>query len=158
MASIRMNLDDVLPFAIEAARQSPCQSKRGVVAWDGDGIISVGFNHQPKPFICDGSDRCKRTCGKSAIHAEQSAILHGNQTRLRGASMLHIKVVDGKPVDSMGPSCAECSKLMLEAGIQRMWLFHSSGWKCYPIAEFHWRSVGGGVQLVTKKTGGPHAD
>ena len=142
MKDEKISVDDVLGFAIEAAKQSPCRSKRGVVIWDQRGVISIGFNHQPGPFICDGSERCKRDCGKTAVHAEQSAILHGDPKRLTGASLLHIKVVDGKPVTSFGPSCPQCSKLILEVGISRVWLFHDKGWKSYGAEEFHWFSVG----------------
>lgn len=131
---------EFLPFAIEAAKQSPCQSKRGVVIWDEYGTVSVGFNHQPAPFICDGSNACKMSCGKTAVHAEQMALLQGNRSRIHGAEMLHIKVIDGKPVPSDGPSCLQCSKLILEAGIAGMWLLHHDGWKRYGPAEFHYRS------------------
>jgi len=140
-------LDDALGYAIEAAKQSPCLSKRGVAIWDDDGLISVGFNHQPAPFVCDGSERCKSNCGKTAVHAEQSAILHANPVRLRGATLLHIKVAECKPVTSMGPSCPQCSKLILECGIKRVWLFHEKGWTVYTAPRFHWYSVGN-VQLI----------
>ena len=119
----------MVSLAVEAARLSPCRSKRGVVIFD-DLWISSGFNHQPLPFTCDGSPECKANCGKTAIHAEQAAILRaagdfvglGANKRLVGAQILHIKVVDGQPVPSAGPSCMECSKLILQAGMVGMWL------------------------------------
>lgn len=52
-----------------------------------------------------------------------------------GTSMLHVKAVDGKPVASMAPSCLECSKLILEAGIGWMHLLHNPTAQMLPGAE-----------------------
>jgi hypothetical protein len=65
--------------------------------------------------------------------------------------MLHIKVVDGKPVTSLGPSCGDCSKLILASGIWYMWLLHDKGWTVYTAAQFHYLSVGSSGYLVTPK-------
>lgn len=122
-------------YAVSVAKRSPCQSKRGVVIADRDSrIIGEGYNHQPFPFQCDGSDRCKKSCGKTAIHAEQAAIL-GASEPLEGAIMLHVKTVDGKPVASMAPSCLECSKLILKSGIAWMLLLHDPSAQMLPGAK-----------------------
>lgn len=115
--------------AVRMAMQSPCLSKRGVVISSEDGnLISSGFNHQPYPFQCDGSERCKRNCGKTAIHAEQNAILAARKS-VKYAWMLHVKAKQGKPCASMAPSCLECSKLVLTSGIAWMLLLHD------PVAQ-----------------------
>lgn len=132
-----MTHEEAAYFAERASVESPCQSKRGVVIWDSKGVVSIGHNHQPSPFPCDGSDRCKENCGKTAIHAEQHAILLAERNRLVGSQMLHVKTVDGEIVPSGQPSCLECSKLILEAGIAYMWLFHENGWMWYTASEFH---------------------
>lgn len=75
-------------------------------------------------------------CRKTAVHAEQDAILAAGSGCLN-ASMLHVKVVDGQLVASGEPSCVECSKLILRSGIKFMWLFHETGWKEYTADEFH---------------------
>lgn len=121
--------------AVEVAMKSPCQSKRGVVlVSEGGDLISTGFNDQPYPFICDGSESCKRHCGKTAVHAEQRALLNATKMRLRGASMLHVKAKDGKPTASMAPSCLECSKLILASGIAWMHLLHDPAAQMLPGA------------------------
>lgn len=97
-------------------------------------MISVGTNCQPFPFVCDGSERCKRNCGKTAIHAEQAAILRALEP-LRGSWMLHVKAIDGMPSASMAPSCLECSKLILAAGIDWMHLLHDPAAQMLPGAE-----------------------
>jgi deoxycytidylate deaminase len=121
--------------AAAVAMNSPCQSKRGVVISSIDGsIVSEGYNHQPFPFRCDGSDRCKSNCGKTAIHAEQSAILNAKQI-LSGFWMIHVKAKGGIPRASMAPSCLECSKLIVESGISWMFLLHDPAAQILPGAE-----------------------
>jgi len=124
-----------VPYALSTAAYSPCQSKRGVVIASADNrFISHGYNHQPGPFECDGSDRCKRNCGKTAIHAEQAAIIAALE-RLAGSWMLHVKMRDNKPCASMAPSCLECSKLILVSGIAWMHLIHDPTAQMLPGAE-----------------------
>jgi len=127
----------IVDFAIEASLLSPCQSKRGVAIFNGDDLVSTGFNHKPRGFFCDGSNECKSMCSRDAVHAEQAAIIGIPGPKTRGAEMLHVKTVDGNLVESMGPSCLQCSKLIIEAGITAMWLFHAAGWKRYAAGIFH---------------------
>src|ERR1700679_1797943 len=95
---------DALPYAIKASLESPCMSRRGVVIFDPYllRIYGTGFNRPPAPFVCDGSDFCKDTCAKTAIHAEQMAILQVFRLGwlVSGKSLLHVKTVDGLPVAS----------------------------------------------------------
>lgn len=126
--------------AIKAAQQSGClRSRRGVVLWrPGEKHIRIGYN---KPVLgsCDGSDSCKRICGRNCIHAEQMALLDV----VAGVSnawceMLHVKVdAEGRAVPSGPPSCPECSKLILYTGVAGMWLFHEEGWRRYTAQAFH---------------------
>lgn len=147
---------EALPFAVNAANESPCRSKRGAVIWDNTRwnnqgyayreVIAVGFNQLPGLYTCDGSERCKSNCGKTALHAEQAAILRAQPVQLVGASMLHIKTVDGLPVPGGPPSCLECSKLILASGISWMWLFvgveeDTAEWCRYSAEEFHYKTL-----------------
>lgn len=121
--------------AVAAAMLSPCQSKRGVVIANRHSkLISSGFNDQPYPFRCDGTENCKRTCGKTAVHAEQRALINCGAP-LRGAWMLHVKAKQHKPCASMAPSCLECSKLILASGIAWMHLLHDPQAQMLPGAE-----------------------
>lgn len=142
MDSVSFTFKTWVDEAVRTAMESPCRSKRGVVISSRDGrLVSSGFNHQPFPFRCDGSDRCKQNCGKTAIHAEQSAILRANQI-LTGYWMLHVKAKDGRPCASMAPSCLECSKLILESGISWMHLLHDPVAQMLPGAEIVAQVVG----------------
>lgn len=129
-------------IAVRNAMLSRCRSKRGVVIFKGDirdgYVISTGFNYRPMAFGgCNGSVECKASCRYEAVHAEQQALLIAGASRVIGADLLHVKAVDGQPVPSGGPSCVECSKLMIVAGIQGVWLLHEAGWHRYDIYDFH---------------------
>lgn len=128
--------------ALRQATYSPCQSHRGVVVFHRAtlDILARGFNRKPLGFACDGSDACKATCRLDAVHAEQDALI-GARVSLAGADLVHVKAVDGALVASGGPSCVACSKLIVEAGIAGVWLFHVDGWKRYTAAEFHQLSL-----------------
>lgn len=89
--------------------------------WDGD--------HPDYELGCDGSEECRRDCGKRCEHAERRAIgalvahLRDYPSRLR---MVHVKIgADGRVVAGKGPSCADCAKAILDAGIGGIWLFEA---------------------------------
>jgi deoxycytidylate deaminase len=127
----------IVELAVEVAGWSPCRSRRGVVIFSGEDVISHGHNFKPRGFECDGSEACKATCRVEAIHAEQQAIINAGRLKTDRAELLHVKAVDGALVPSGGPSCAECSKHIVAAGIARVWLYHADGWKAYDAADFH---------------------
>lgn len=126
-------------FAIEAARlaatQSPCaKSARGAALFyvTGNGTevtIAVGFNGQPEGFACTGTDACRRDCAKLCVHAEQRALQQlGNDDREGNdiIDLVHVKVVGSKVVPGGSPSCWQCSRLVVEAGIRGVWLFEKT--------------------------------
>jgi deoxycytidylate deaminase len=133
-------------YAIECARRvalrSPCaKSKRGVVlfTWeakpeiDRDILVVLpgeAFNGPPPGFSCTGSDACRRDCAKLCMHAEQRAILYGFGRvagRIAGCDLLHVKVVNGEVVPGGGPSCWQCSRLVVEVGLRGVWLYELVG-------------------------------
>lgn len=127
-----------IDVAIEQSMRSPCRSKRGSVIFDRySGVCSYGFNDKPAGFTCDGSTACKATCRTEAVHAEQMALLGMGSTPTRGKDMLHVKTVNGSLVPSGGPSCVQCSKLGLAAGVRGIWLYHETGWRFYDAKEWH---------------------
>lgn len=140
-------------LALAEAAKSPCRSRRGAVLfWSGDDrtcfdeplVLGSGFNGPPRGVYCDGSADCKAVCSRTAIHAEQAALLaraRGRELRMPGAiiEMLHVKrgFSTSIPCFSPVPSCLECSKLMLAAGVDFMWLYAATGWTRWPMAAFH---------------------
>ncbi len=126
----------IVDLAVEVSGWSPCRSKRGVVIFSDGNVIISGYNYKPRGFECDGSETCKATCRSEAVHAEQQALLSAG-SRSHASEMIHVKTVEGKIVASGGPSCVECSKLALAAGIAWVWLYHEDGWRRYSGHEFH---------------------
>lgn len=136
-----MDENRALEIAIETARKSPCmKSKRGVVLWNPRGGTWTAYNSPPKPFKCEETDRCRRICGKVAVHAEARVLLQSHHTP--DMQMLHVKVVDGEAVPSGPPSCWQCSRLIVESGIRGVWLLHEDGLRFYTSVEFHDLTLG----------------
>lgn len=140
--------DDFVAIALEAASSSTCRSQRGAVAFSGAEherreLVAVGFNQQPGG-PCDGSERCKATCRREAVHAEQALILSGIDLAAGGTvEVIHVKRAAGALAVSGPPDCIECAKLLRFAGVVAVWLYHADGWRRYPIAEFHQLSIAG---------------
>lgn len=144
----------VVSFAVEVSGFSPCRSKRGVVLFRGADILGHGYNYKPRGFDCDGSEVCKATCRVEAIHAEQATLLSFGR-KAAGADMVHVKSVDGQLVASGGPSCVQCSKLWLAAGVSGFWLYHAEGWRRYEMAEFHRLSLDAALSADPLRGVGP---
>ena len=139
-----MTPEEALEEAVKIGTRSPCvKSKRGVVIFHRDmsQVLAAAFNTPPEGFVCGHDEQCRRFCGKLCVHAEVGALIQAGE-RAVGYDMLHVKVVDGKAVASGPPSCTDCSKAILEAGISSMWLLHENGLRVYSAREFHLFSLG----------------
>lgn len=153
--------------ATARANSSPCQkSKRAAVIFDPAALandqghlpppIGTGFNGMPGIAECDGSAACRRDCAKICEHAEARAI---HQALLRvgifqsvrgvpalaGVEMVHVKTVDGRLVPSGAPSCWQCSKTIVDVGLEAVWLYEDReldgtsmpAWFRYTANAFH---------------------
>jgi hypothetical protein len=130
--------------AIGAANDGSCgKSRRGVIAYRKfpyPHIVARGHNAPPRGFACDGSDACKAACPKVCIHAEQAVLMQEFFGPRFGepAYLVHVKTVDGELEVSGGPSCWQCSRMILaDTRIAGIWLFHEPGWRLYEPDEFH---------------------
>lgn len=172
-----MNEREALQAAVEAGNKSPCvKSKRGVIIFRsrphpfyGFGPypdpLASGFNTPPPGFTCDGSEACRRDCGKVCVHAEAHAILAAGRggVDIHEAEMLHVKVVDGVAVPSGPPSCWQCSRDILFSGLSGMWLYEqdSAGGpvpilRRYGAVEFHEATLRNcGLHLRHQESGCP---
>jgi hypothetical protein len=151
-----LTFDHLVAIALEAASTSTCRSQRGAVAFTGDELqgrelVAVGFNQQPGG-ACDGSERCKATCRREAVHAEEALILSGVDLTCGGSvDVIHVKAIAGALVASGPPDCIECAKLLKFAGVDAVWLYHADGWRRYPIEEFHRLSIAGEYARLRKQ-------
>lgn len=110
---------------------------------------SVGYNGQPPPFKCAGTKLCGEDCAKLCLHAEQRAILDMRGEDCDQLELVHVKVVDGQVVPSGGPSCWQCSRIIVEVGLAGVWLYEGprgprgprgvahTCWRFYDAAYFH---------------------
>ncbi|MEK6923416.1 MAG: deaminase [Nanoarchaeota archaeon] len=123
---------------------STCEkSKRGVVIVKDNKIIGKGTNNPPGNFECNLKD-CYDICRNYTVHAEQNAILDAleNNHNLEDSNLYHVKFKDGIPQYSGAPSCVECSKLILQAGIEEIVLEHKDKeFALYSAEEFHLLSL-----------------
>lgn len=137
----------VVTAAVEAARKSWCaKDTRGAALYHRDPgrygstsrLVVAAANGPAPPFKCSGSAECRAACGKLAVHAEERA-LHEWERKVgpEGPDVVHIRLVENIPAPSGPPSCITCSRTMLLHGVAAVWLWHETGWRRYPIVEFH---------------------
>jgi deoxycytidylate deaminase len=123
---------------------STCEkSKRGVVIAKDNKIIGKGTNNPPGNFECNLKD-CYDICRNYTVHAEQNAIFDAlkKNNNLEDSRLYHVKFKDGIPQYSGSPSCVECSKLILRAGIEEVVLEHANKeFALYTAEEFHLLSL-----------------
>lgn len=143
---------------VEAA-QSPCaKSKRGAVIFDTRtlGIVGGAYNRPPLSLACDGSSECRTSCAKRCLHAESlalrlwQAVLDVQRdpgdpiTDPAVFDLVHVKIDhDGRVIAGGGPSCWQCAREVLDAGLGGVWLFEGSQlihrppvWARYSAEEF----------------------
>ncbi len=155
----------VIESARLVAMRSPCaKSKRGVVLFNREAadqvatkwheptltpqtypiivnevVVADGFNGQPDGFVCSDTYACRRDCSRLCMHAEQRALWSaGRLDDVVDLELVHVKVVDGVVVSSGGPSCWQCSRLIVEVKPRGIWLLVTDEmWRFYTPAEFH---------------------
>lgn len=124
-------------------RKSCAKSNRGVVIYRpgylvGEAeVLAVSRNAPPVPFRCDGSSQCREACNRVAVHAEESALLKCGYYYAHGSELVHVKTVNGSLVPSGDPSCWQCSRMMVDVGIRKIWLFQKDGWRSWSAEAFH---------------------
>lgn len=142
---------EIVEQAIAMAKLDGCRgSRRGVVIFDPETrkVFARGRNAPPRPFKCDNSADCNRDCGKICVHAEQEAlyVLAGQGWSKTGdhgrLELVHVKVVDGALVAGGPPSCWQCSRAILAAGLYGVWLYEGASpqegaWHWYSAVVFH---------------------
>ena len=132
-----------IDIAAKISVNSPCaRDKRGVIIVKNNKIIGKGVNAPPAPFKCE-PNYCGDSCRVPAVHAEMNAILDAARRghNLREARMYHARAENGVLQDSREPRCADCSKHILQAGIEDFVLKHKTGFTLYDAVTFHYISL-----------------
>ncbi len=134
----------VIDEAVRIATRSPCaKSKRGAVIFDRgtDYVRASGYNTPPITRDCDGSSACRVSCAQRCLHAEQNAIgvIPGYSLRyVSDLDILHAKAVDGALVAGGGPSCWQCSRLILNSGLGGVWLYQDAPYGAPGVDDVTW--------------------
>ena len=121
----------IVEHAVRFAAKSPCaKTRRGAVVFHGDVWLGMGYNHPPAPMTCDRSLMCRVDCGRRCVHAETHAIRQSERPLTEAVDkgidveIVHVKIdSSGNLVAGGGPSCWQCSREILDAGIAAVWLY-----------------------------------
>jgi deoxycytidylate deaminase len=134
--------------AAQVAEKALClKAKCGTVIVKNDEIIGRGYNAPP----LDREEN--RMCGKDfsaskpkydktcCMHAEWRAImdaLRRNSEKLPGSKLYFTRVDESGTIKKSGkPFCTVCSRLALDAGIEKFVLWHEEGIREYPTKEYN---------------------
>jgi deoxycytidylate deaminase len=134
--------------AAEIAKKALClRAKCGtVIVKDGE-IIGEGYNAPPldseENRTCNeefplGKPKYDRTC---CMHAEWRAIMDAlkrNPGKITGSKLYFMRVDEnGRNKKSGKPYCTVCSRMALDAGIDKFLLWHEEGICEYPTHEYN---------------------
>jgi deoxycytidylate deaminase len=134
--------------AAETAAEALCsRAKCGtVIVKDGE-IIGVGYNAPPldmeenrrcnEEFV-PGKTKYDKTC---CMHAEWRAIMDAlkrSPDKITGSKLYFTRVDEGGNIKKSGrPYCTVCSRMALDAGIDKFLLWHEEGICEYPTDEYN---------------------
>ncbi len=133
--------------AAEAAKQALClKAKCGtIIVKDGE-IIGMGYNAPPldkeENRMCGkefgpGKPKYDRTC---CLHAEWRAIMDALQKhsdKIKGSKLYFTRMDENGQIKKSGkPYCTVCSRIALDAGIDKFLLWHEEGICEYATDEY----------------------
>lgn len=134
--------------AAQVAEHALCaKAKCGTVVVKDSEIIGSGYNAPPldseENRMCGkifgaGKPKYDKTC---CMHAEWRAImdaLRRNPEKLSGSKLYFTRVDEKGEIKKSGePFCTVCSRLTLDAGIEKFILWHEEGICEYPTREYN---------------------
>jgi len=117
-----------------------------IIVKDGE-IIGEGYNAPPldkeENRTCDkefspGKLKYDKTC---CMHAEWRAIMDAlkrNSKKIKGSTLYFTRVDESGNIKKSGkPYCTVCSRMVLDAGIEKFVLWHEEGICEYPTGEYN---------------------
>jgi len=134
--------------AAEIAKKALClRAKCGtIIVKDGE-IIGEGYNapllDKEENRTCDkefglGKSKYDKTC---CMHAEWRAIMDAlkrNPEKLKGSKLYFTRRDENGQIKKSGrPYCTVCSRMALDAGIEKFVLWHDEGICEYPTDEYN---------------------
>lgn len=139
---------EMMKSAASVAKEALClKAKCGTIIINDGEIIGTGYNAPPldkeENRQCDkkaspGKPNYDKTC---CLHAEWRAIMDAlkrNSGKLTGSKLYFTRVDEtGNIIKSGKPYCTVCSRLALDAGIEKFVLWHEEGICEYPTDEYN---------------------
>ena len=134
-----------LKYLIRLAAQSTCKrSKCASIITNNGAVIGQGYNSMP----CDQTGECfkdtlpstfksDKTC---CVHAEQRAIINAlqNGCDVKDSSLFFLRFDENmNPQHAGKPYCTICSKMALDVGISKFYLWHEQGWTAYDTKTYN---------------------
>jgi deoxycytidylate deaminase len=114
----------ILKRCIEEARKSTFDVKIGCVIFKGNNIISSAYNQ----IRSCSAISIKHRKWANSLHAEQAAILNaGDWNKLKGCSMLVMKVSKTKEILSNAKPCEFCEATIRYVGIKNVYYTNEDG-------------------------------
>ena len=114
--------EGIIKKAIEECEQSTYKLALGAVIFKGNRILSSGHNEIRSSSI---SNKYKKF--KNSLHAEQAAVLNIDWRRLKGASILVLKLSKVQKKLSNAKPCDMCLQLLKTIGIKKIYYSNQYG-------------------------------
>lgn len=112
---------NVLNKAVEQALKSNHYPKIGAVVFKGKRIFGSGHNG-----IRSSTLPMKHRHWKESLHAEQAALLHLDWKKVKGCSILVLRINDEGKFGLCKP-CPMCQKILIHVGIKKVWFTNEKG-------------------------------
>ena len=113
----------IINRAIEECRLSAFRTRMGAVIFKGSRIVSSGHNSlRSSSFIFSKYKRYY-----NSMHAEQAALVGLDWSKLKGYSILVLKISKTKEMLSMAKPCNLCMDLLSIVGIKNIYYSNSDG-------------------------------
>lgn len=113
----------IIKRCIEEAEASTYRFKIGAVIFKGSRIISSG--HNGIRSSANIKDKYKKY--KNALHAEQAALLNIDWNKVKGCSILVMKVSLSKGILGMALPCEMCRTILNHVGIKHIYYSNEKG-------------------------------
>lgn len=112
----------VIKLALEECELSTYEQRIGAVVFKGKRILSSGHNE-----IRSSPISLKYRQFKNSLHAEQAALMNLDWTKLKGCSILVLRVLKSKKILSNAKPCTMCQLLLNTIGINDIYYSNEFG-------------------------------
>ena len=113
----------IIKRCLEECEKSTYRFRIGAVIFKGSRIISSG--HNDIRSTSQIKDKYKKF--ENSLHAEQAALMNIDWSKVKGCSILVIKISSSKGILSMAKPCKICQKLLTHIGIHNVYYSNEKG-------------------------------